>query len=120
LLRNGQEFVPRKRIGRHGEPKACFENARRFVMSHPEATYVEGLNFYFGMPIPHAWVTITGSDAMDPTLDSRDGSYWGIKFSRAQMEKYWPKMGENGLLSAAVNTGLYANIDPELMKMIKA
>jgi hypothetical protein len=121
LLRNGQEFAPRKRIGRRRPPKACFANARHFVMSHPEATYVEGLVFTkVGIPAPHAWVTTNGNDAMDPTLDAQGRSYWGVKFTTEQLEKYWPGLGSNGLLGAAFNTGLYADIDPELMKEISA
>jgi len=119
LLRNGQEFFPRKRIGRRGLPNACFENARHFVMAHPEVTYVEGLIFG-SIPVPHAWVTINGDDAMDPTLDAQGRSYWGVSFTREQLEKYWPRLGSNGLFSAAFNSGLYADVDPELMKEISA
>jgi len=63
-------------------------------------------------------VTITGNDAMDPTLDTHNYLYWGVKFTREQVEKYTLRVEANGLLGGAVNSGLYADIDPELMKIV--
>ena len=117
LLRNGREFFPRRRIGRRATAKACFQNAYRFVMSHPEATYVEGYVFSKIPMIHHAWVTISGDDAMDPTLNSNECRYFGVAFTKEQVEKYTTMSGRYDLFGPAWQTGLYADIDPEFMEM---
>jgi hypothetical protein len=118
VLRNGKEFTPRKRIGRKRMMKECFKNAQEFVWENPETTYVEGwvVNSSLPFPIHHAWVTVTGKDAMDPTLDAKGHEYFGIAFNTRITHSQMLKNKVYGILDPGhgLNYELMFELDPEL------
>jgi len=118
ILRNGKEYTPTKRIGRRKKAKECFCNAHKFVWSHHDVSYVEGyvIREAFPFPIHHAWVTITGDDAMDPTLEAEEFQYYGVAFDRGTVTRELIKNKVYGLLDPGLglNYELMFDIDPEL------
>lgn len=125
VLRNGKAFAPVKRIGRKGTPKHCFSNATRFALDKCSGSYVEGfaLNKKLPlMPIHHAWVTINGDDAMDPTLNSIDYEYFGVVFAESTLRRELIKLKHYGLLDTGfgLNHELMFALDPELETIVNA
>jgi hypothetical protein len=117
VLRNGKVFAPRKRIGRKRKAKECFSNATKVVMGGT-GTYVEGFTIRTTFPFPllHAWVTVDGSDAMDPTLNADEFEYFGVVFDRKILCREIMRSKMYGLLDTGLgnNTRLIFEIDPEL------
>jgi hypothetical protein len=124
ILRNGKLYTPTKRIGPKRKPKECFGNATKYVLSHSKATYVEGYVMGSKLPIPihHAWVTMTGTDAMDPTLDAENYQYLGIAFDTATVERELARYGVYGVLDPGLglNHRKMFEVDPELEAVCKA
>jgi hypothetical protein len=130
VLRNGKLYTPRKRVGRRGKPKECYCNSTHFVIreqwkSYPygHPTYVEG--FTIGdipFAIAHAWVTMTGADAMDPTLESSTHQYFGVAFPTDVLLREIKKNRVYGILDTGVglNHELIFAIDPELRDICNA
>jgi hypothetical protein len=117
VLRNGKAYTPRKRIGRKRKAKECFSNATQAVWDRG-GTYVEGFvaRNDFWLPLLHAWVTIDGSDAMDPTLDAKNYQYYGVEFSNRVLNRELVRNKHYGLLDTGLmlNMKLMFEIDPEL------
>src|SRR5262245_49732537 len=110
-LRNGKVFTPRKRIGRKGEPKNCFGNATEIVFDWefrgrkgPKPTYVEGfcMSKELHWPFHHAWVTYTGDDAMDPTLDAAEHEYFGVTIETKELRNELLKNKVYGVLDTGM------------------
>lgn len=122
VLRHGKAYQPRKRIGCCGPGGQCYKNAAQFVLAHPGSRYVEGYMIGPGLPIAleHAWVTMTGTDAMDPTLDAAGREYFGVPFETAVLEEELIRNGVYGLLDTGVglNARLMFGIDPELENVV--
>ena len=123
VLRNGKPFAPRHRLGHKRKARQCFANAANFVLSKRAGTYVEGfaLNKEMPfMPIHHAWVTMDGETAMDPTLDAEGYEYFGVVFDTDLMRRELLRLRRYGLL----DTGLGLNhefmfaLDPELETIV--
>jgi hypothetical protein len=117
VLRNGKAYAPCKRIGRKCKAKQCFANATHHVLD-AGGTYVEGfmMKHTLALPLQHAWVTIHGDDAMDPTLESNDYEYFGVAFDKKTLTEELVRNGYYGLLESGIciNTQLIFKIDPEL------
>jgi len=122
VLRNGKAFKPRKRIGRKRKAKMCFMNAFDFVSGNEGTQYVEGFTTTHGISIHHAWVTTTGDDAMDPTLDAAEHEYFGVTFTREQMIESARATGYYSILDQGMglNAELMFALDPELEQIVKA
>jgi hypothetical protein len=121
VLRNGKAYAPAKRKGRKRKAKQCFANATGRMLEEG-STYVEGFAIRKDFPLPllHAWVTITGDDATDPTLDAMDFEYYGVSFSRATVTAEIVRNRCYGLLDTGlINTRLIFQIDPELEEICK-
>jgi len=122
VLRNGKDYQPAKRIGRKGEAKACFSNSHIFMLKHG-GSYVEGYTVVPDMnfPVHHAWVTMTGEDAMDKTLDAAGREYIGIKFDKAFVVKETARHDRYGMLDTGIglNWRLMFEIDPELREIVE-
>jgi hypothetical protein len=118
ITRNGKAYTPAKRIGRKKKAGQCYMNAAHFVFSHENATYVEGYVIGKTLPIPihHAWVTINGTDAMDPTLDAEKYEYFGVPIDIATLRKELIRNKVYGILDTGLgfNTTLMFKLDPEL------
>jgi hypothetical protein len=73
------------------------------------------------MPVHHAWVTMNGTDAMDPTLDAEKYQYLGIAFDTDTLRKELLRNGVYGILDPGLgfNTRLMFQIDPELEAICK-
>lgn len=124
VLRNGRLFEPTKRrLGRPGPPKNCYQNATNLVLRErqrrPIPLYVEGFTVIKDLPvlaIQHSWVSMTGEDAMDPTLNAANHEYFGVAFSLTQLVREITKNKVYGLLDLGLglNTKLMFSIDPPL------
>ena len=75
--------------------KACFQNAGMLALAG-RGEYVEGFAMDNGQPFAHAWITLDGVHAIDPTLpDATRYTYFGIQVPVAILEKvicnqrYW-------------------------------
>ena len=95
LLRHGRLYrpVPRPSDVRRGAPNDCFRNATD-IATERRYTYVEG--YANGarciIPVHHAWVTVDGETAVDPTWD--DGAvYFGVAFD---IDWLWDFLGRTG------------------------
>jgi hypothetical protein len=123
VRRNGKWFAPVKRIGTKREPKACFSNATTFVQKRG-GKYVEGyvLNKKLPWLFHHAWVTMTGFDAMDPTLNSNKYEYFGVEFDFDVVRREIVRNKVYGLLDPGLglNTELMFAIDPALKPVVEA
>jgi hypothetical protein len=123
IRRNGKMFTPVKRIGTKREPKACFGNAANFITRRGGA-YVEGYVFNTQTPwlFHHAWVTTTGNDAMDPTLNSKKYEYYGVEFAENTVRRELVRNKVYGLLDPGLglNARLMFEIDPELEAIVHA
>jgi hypothetical protein len=121
ILRNGKDYIPAKRIGRKQKSKECFGNAARHAMTD-NATYVEGFTVIpeFEWPVHHAWVSIHGDDAVDPTLDAKGREYIGVAFDRKMLASQLIKNGVYGLLDPGLglNADLMFEIDPGLKDIV--
>jgi len=93
VLEHGRWFIPRHRPTgiRKGSAKACYRNAGRYVLDHPEYRYVEGfaMSTDLGMVVQHAWA----ADSMDLVIDRtwkdpEDSFYFGVSFDA----KTWAKL----------------------------
>jgi hypothetical protein len=117
VLRNGKAFAPGKRIGKKMKAKECFKNATSYVMKSG-GTYVEGycMTTDFAFPILHAWVTLDGEAAMDPTLDAAERQYFGVKFHRADVLREMVRNKTYGMLDTGfgLNAKVIFGVDPEL------
>ncbi len=121
VLRNGKQYKPRRRIGRRRKANECYGNATNFVLGK-EGVYVEGFAIHAKRPIiafHHAWVTINGDDAMDPTLDARDYEYFGVAFDKETLCDEIINNGVYGLLDPGmgINWRFMFKIDPELREI---
>jgi hypothetical protein len=127
VLRNGKAYTPGKRIGHKRTPKECYANAANFVLrrsTKKPATYVEGFVISNKLPIPilHAWVSMSGDDAMDLTLDAENYQYFGVAFDTDTLRKEVIRNGVYGLLDTGLglNWKLMFKVDPELDAICKA
>lgn len=120
ILRNGKPYEPAKRIGRKMRAKHCFNNAANFVLKKG-GEYIEGfcINRNIGWPIHHAWVSMGGEDAMDPTLDASGYEYFGVSFPNTVLCKEVARNKVYGLLDPGIglNADLMFAIDPELRQL---
>jgi hypothetical protein len=119
VVRNGRPFTPTKRIGRKRKARMCFMNSTHFALDNCVSTYVEGYALSKKlpvMPIPHAWVTMDGTDAMDLTLDAEGYEYFGVVFERDVLRRELLKLRHYGLLDTGfgINHELMFQMDPEL------
>jgi hypothetical protein len=92
VLENGRWFIPQHRPTgvRKGSDKACYRNAGRYVLDHPECTYVEGFAISGSAPVrmvmQHAWAAGNvlggaGDFVIDRTWkDPEDSLYFGVSF----------------------------------------
>ena len=85
VLDRGRWFVsqPRPTGVRKGADKACYRNAGRYVLDHPEYRYVEGfaMSTELGMVVQHAWA----ADSIDRVIDRtwkhpEESLYFGVSF----------------------------------------
>jgi hypothetical protein len=123
VLRNGRAYTPRLRIGRAGRPKQCYANAAKCAL-RGRGTYVEGfvMRPEIGWPIQHAWVSINGDDAMDPTLDAFNAEYFGVAFGHKVLCRELQRNGVYGMIDTGtgLNMRLMFEIDPELEGIVQA
>lgn len=121
ILRNGKTYAPRSRIGRKRQAKQCFANSTRFVLDNG-GSYVEGYTLGMGLPIHHAWVTMNGNDAMDPTLEASTHEYFGVEFGKALLQRELLRKETYGLLDDGIflNARLMFELDPELKTIVEA
>jgi hypothetical protein len=128
VLRHGKPFTPGPRVGRRRKPKQCYANATNFVLDRRKGNngsqYVEGfvLNTKLPiMPIHHAWVTLDGTTAMDPTLDAENYEYFGIVFSNETLREELVRNRFYGVLDPGVglNARLMFAMDPSLESLCK-
>jgi hypothetical protein len=125
VVRNGKSFTPRQRIGHKRKAKMCFMNAAHFALDKCAGVYVEGyaLNKKLPlMPIHHAWVTLDGEAAMDPTLDAEGYEYFGVVFNQDVLRRELLRSKRYGLLDTGIglNHELMFKIDPELETIVNA
>ena len=129
VLRNGQRYGGRRRIGRRGMAKQCFMNATKRVLHNPRA-YIDGWRYVEGyaihrtdpiMAIHHAWVTTNGSDAMDPTLDATKYDYFGVAFDKPTLVGQLRQQKYYGMLDTGLglNWQLMFELDPELRTIVE-
>jgi hypothetical protein len=120
VLRNGKVYTPRKRIGHRRKAGECYGNATKHVLNN-DGVYVEGFVMIpdIALPLQHAWVTINGDDAMDPTLDAMAHEYYGVAFDRKILGREIVSNGYYGLLDSGLglNTKLMFGMDPELKEI---
>jgi hypothetical protein len=116
LLRYGKLFEPKETVPawvKHGEPKECFANATRALLScigveRNEVHYAEGYAIdRVGIPVPiqHAWLVDAARTVIDPTwTDSFDHLYFGISFSTSFVLEMLKR--SNGVCGVFVNPSL--------------
>lgn len=124
ILRNGKPFVAPSKNVRRGRAQQCFRNSSNYVISHDGAQYVEGYVMWPDIPIPilHAWVTLDGIHAKDPTMkDTGNCSYFGIIFDLETMMKEQMRNKCYGLLDQGLglNHRFMFEIDPELRNVVE-
>jgi len=125
VLRNGRAFKPRDRIGRRKKASLCFMNAAHFVFANLSkgAKYVEGyaMDKKIGWPIHHAWVTLDGKTAMDPTLNAEHYDYYGVEIDTDMLRKELLRNKVYGVLDTGygMNTEFMFKVDPELETIVK-
>lgn len=123
VLRNGRPFAPARRVGRRGAARQCFRNSAEFV-ARGRGAYVEGfaMRQAVALPIHHAWVTLDGASAMDPTLPAAEFGYFGVEFDARTTLREQGRNGCYGLLDtgAGLNHRLMFEIDPGLRRIAEA
>jgi hypothetical protein len=69
--------------------RQCFRNARLVALTYEGATYVEGIAFSLHgsdrIGFYHAWITLDGEHAVDPTWRKPGCGYFGIAFPIKQV-----------------------------------
>lgn len=121
VLRNGRAFMPARRVGRRGRLKQCYANATSRVLRHG-GEYVEGYTLTCGLPISHAWVTLDGVGAMDPTLPADEHEYFGVVLPTRILTRELGLLGHYGILDTrhGLNHRLMFELDPELESIVSA
>jgi hypothetical protein len=135
VVRGGQEWQPRDRktnniVFPSRQKSMCYMNAAHAMMywknaNNPKLVYVEGFAVRpsLGILIQHAWVgDIETSFCFDPTWnDPTECSYFGVPFTREEMEAEQATTGVYGLLSDGVmaNFKMMFRRDPGLREVIK-
>jgi hypothetical protein len=127
VLRNGRHFKPSPRIGRKRRAHRCFENAALFVRDRREQymppQYVEGFTLAKDLPvrIHHAWVTMHGDDAMDPTLDAEGREYFGVVMDWDTLDREINGNGVYGVFDPGhgLNFRYMFSVDPELESIVR-
>lgn len=122
VARNGKPFEVSDSVVRMGPEKECFKNATQAAFASMDLDYVEGFvaSRKFLWPIHHAWVTLDGSRALDPTLrDPREFYYLGVQFDNDSLRAESVRNGVYGMLDTGtgLNADLMFRLDPELRKM---
>jgi hypothetical protein len=87
ILTHGRPWAtaPKPAAIRWGPRKACFGNAYRLAVRHPEFVYVEGYAIAH-IAVHHAWVVDRAGVVIDNTwrpdrvLSPRDFAYYGVPF----------------------------------------
>jgi hypothetical protein len=113
VLDNGRAFNKVELSDRLGKPKLCFMNAAHEVWDNPDYEYVEGYMILSTIPIliHHAWVYDKKRNvAIEVTTKDVGDAYYGVTFSKSDLNKWLLKSGVYGIL----DTGVGLNI--ELMK----
>ena len=96
-------------------PKNCYMNAAVVAVDQGRGTYVEGLAIGRGGLMPHAWLTLDGTNAVDITWREPAGEcqYFGIPFSAEVLRKftrrtrtYGPLLKRNELRQVLIDAGL--------------
>jgi hypothetical protein len=103
VIDHGRPYVGigRPKCYRKRADKACFFNAADLAMQD-RGTYVEGYaSFGGGFPIYHAWITLDGVHAIDPTWRCPADRYVGVAFpaeivARHGLDgRYWKPLMED-------------------------
>jgi hypothetical protein len=82
--------APRPKGIRKRADRACFRNALRFVLDHPDHLYVEGLAVPDGwdFPVHHAWVAAEGSAvAVELTWREPGADYRGVALTLVEVAR---------------------------------
>src|SRR5262245_25324330 len=105
LLKYGRNFTvtPRTFSGSRMKIKACYRNCAILATRNSKLTYVEGMFFYIGLAIEHAWVVDPMGNVIDPTIRNKDGQvvdqYFGVPFSTEYLIRRMLKTGCYGGLT---------------------
>lgn len=105
---HGQNFIIDEETFIGGEPKQCYKNAFRAMMSNEfggedseELSYVEGFIAVHGVPIHHAWLVTKDGKVRDYTLREESRSYvteyFGVPLDWEYVTKATLKQGVYGL-----------------------
>jgi hypothetical protein len=101
VLDHGRSYsgAERPRGYRHQRArKQCFMNAASLALDG-RGTYVEGFAIRTGTPVLHAWITLDGATAIDPTWpDATACHYFGIAFDEAPAIAKMCRRGTYGML----------------------
>jgi len=109
--RLGQRYIPTsvpKGLPRYRAMNQCYRNACRAATDDPRLRYVEGLALQGTMWIGHAWVTMDGEHAIDPTWRGQlycgqridpAAEYFGVEIPIKDVWELWSKMGSMGLIA---------------------
>jgi hypothetical protein len=117
LLEHGCPFIgiARPKGFRLRAQKNCYMNAAIVAVDQGRGTYVEGLAIGRGGLMPHAWLTLDGTNAVDITWREPAGEcqYFGIPFSAEVLRKfttrtrtYGPLLEPNELQQVLIDAGL--------------
>jgi hypothetical protein len=111
VLALGRPYVglPRPQEFRRGRPKQCFRNAALLALDRC-GIYVEGFacsNQGSRDVMHHAWITVSGSDAIDVTWATpEDCHYFGIPMEPSEMRRWVLRRRAFGILDP---------LEPELL-----
>lgn len=113
VLQHGKPFTPTDRPKGMRQRKAqhCYRNAGTHVINRPDASaYVEGYAMGAdGLCFEHAWITLDGVHAIDPTLpDAQSYAYFGIQFSPAALAAAALASRQYGFLFAGITAEVVA------------
>jgi hypothetical protein len=100
VVNHGRPYVgiARPKGFRKRKDKLCFANAGDLALDG-RGIYVEG--FAGALPTHHAWLTIDGVHAIDPTWDNApDVPYYGIPFPARLLSRTISRRGHWGMLDA--------------------
>lgn len=81
LQERGKKFVGIERpkgFRRQWRERDCFRNSTSVAFKDKRAIYVEGVAWDLGCGFHHAWITLDGEHAIDPTWPRPGTAYLGI------------------------------------------
>lgn len=113
VLKNGREYTLTADSfkGRRMLKKECYRNAGMMALRRDDLTYVEGYAMCGPIPIEHAWLADEDGNVIDPTIRQSAtmpmSDYFGVPFTRAELEETIGRTGVWGIISVMTNRELF-------------